>query len=433
MFTIMYNRTTNHIDGFHPKDTKSGEFDYALNACGSLTRYRFARGESFESPLVALNAALKSPRKLCLTCKKNAEAMIAEANKGEKIMAVAERNDVATEQGKAVIEQIDANIERATSLAEAENVEGLAELSVETETLISTLSGKGSTGIKKAKRDEWTAAAQVQARPASKAVEKKNVVEGAPVLTWDQFEGVPELVHLGAAKVAEGVKSHVKTSTLAKDIAAIGLEMWLRIPNKAGVPDLMGDSDPAKKASGALLKEAGEGFADDYDNKQALNKLMRSVQGQRTDVRAEWLRSLDEEGEVQDERRALMAKVLEGKPEDEPASAWVANVYGASLIGQTEKKRLDYQAKKALESGEGIVTPGGESEGGEGEGEGETEEGESTTPDERVAAVAKRLVADIKKANPEDFEHASDETKEKVREQLEEAIKAMRAMVAATL
>jgi hypothetical protein len=345
-----------------------------------------------------------------------------------------DRNDVTTDQGTAVIEQIDANIERAASLVAdgSDTTDAVAELHAETESLISSLSGKGSIKIKTEKRAAWTAKVdplKPAAEPAPKAeVVKKDVVEGVPVKTWDQYEGVQELVTLGAEKVADGVKAHLKTSTLAKDVAAIGLDMWLRIPNKAGQPDLMGDTDPAKKASGALLREAGEHFEDNYDTKTALKKLMRSVQDQRSDVRAEWLRSLDEDTPIALERREIMAKVLTGKPDDKPASEWVANIYGASLLGTTERKRLEYEAKKALPAGES--TGEGDSEGnGEGEGEGTPE----STPDERVRQVAAKILSDVSSASVDDFEAASAETKEAIRTELENALEGLRAMIKATI
>jgi hypothetical protein len=365
----------------------------------------------------------------CKNCQKimNAEldAAVQATTEGETTMT--DRNDVTTEQGQTVIEQIDANIERASSLVEAENHEGLDELYKETEALVSSLSGKGSIAIKKEKREAWTAAAM--AAPKPKAEVKKVTVGQIVEKTWDQYEGVEELVSLGAEKIGEGVTAHVKISHLAKDVAAIVFDMWTRIPNKEGAPDLMGASDPAKKASGEMLKRAGNGFEDNYDNKQALKRLTRSVQDQRSDVRAEWLRSLDEDTEAGAARREIMAKVLEGKPEDQPASAWVADKYGASLLGMTERKRLEYAAKvagKELESGAGAG-------GGEGEGEGEGEGSDESTPDERVTNVAKRLIKDIGMVTPDDFEKSSEETKEAVRTQLEEAIKALRAMVSATL
>lgn len=72
---ILYNRTTNHIDGLDIRSAGS-EFDYAENACGALTRgrTRMARGKEFDTATEALAAARVSPRKLCKTCESAALA-----------------------------------------------------------------------------------------------------------------------------------------------------------------------------------------------------------------------------------------------------------------------------------------------------------------------------------------------------------------------
>ncbi|AUG87290.1 immunity repressor [Streptomyces phage Rowa] len=353
----------------------------------------------------------------------------------ENTTTEAPKLDVTEEAGKAALEQIDANIERAKVLATEDNAEALEELGKETETIISNLSGKGSIKAKKEKRDAWKAAVEAAAKP--KAEVKKVSTGTVQAKTWDQYEGTKELVNLGAQKVAEGITAHVKVSNLAKEIADITLDVALRIPNKADTPDIMFDSDAAKKAARAVYDEALPLFEDNYDNASALKKLIRSAQDFRSDARAQWLRSLDQDDETGAERRAIMGKVLEGKPEDVPASEWVANVYGTSTIGQAERKRLAYQEKKNKEltaNGEPIKTTG---EGGEGEGEGEGEgsgtSAETTTPDERVTKVTEKIIKDITSAKPEDFEASSDETKEAVRKRLEEAKKAITAMIAATL
>jgi hypothetical protein len=357
-------------------------------------------------------------------------------NTGETMAEkTAAKLDVNTEDGKAALEQIDANIERARSLAEAENVEGLAELKEETETIISALSGKDSIKAKKEKRNQWAEAATLVEKPKAKEVAKK-AAEGVVVQkAWDQYEGTQELAAMGAEKLAEGVRLNLKASNVAMEVAAVAFDMVTRIPNKDDNPDLMVASDAAKKAGTALIKMAGEGFEHTWDNEQALKKLTRSVQDYRSDVRAAWLRSLDEDTEEAAERRARVAKVLEGKPDDVPASEFVAKAYGTSTIGQSERKRLAYQEKqkaKELEAAGGAGEGAGEGGEGEGEGAGETT-ADTTTPDERVTKLADKLLKDIGTGNPDDFENATDATKEAARKKLEEAKKAITAMIAATL
>ncbi|WP_333731752.1 hypothetical protein [Streptomyces sp. IBSBF 3010] len=367
---------------------------------------------------------------------------VSTTNKGETMAenttTEAPKLDVTTDEGKAALEQIAANIERGRVLATEDNAEALEELGTETETLISNLSGKGSIKAKKENRDAWKSAVAEAAAAKPKAEVAKKAAEGVVVAkTWDQYEGTKEFATLGAEKLAEGVRLNLKVANVAEEVAKYAFEMVVRIPNKDGNPDLMVASDVAKKAGTALLGMAGEGFEHTWDNEQALKKFARSVQDYRSDARAAWLRSLDEETEEAAERRARVAKVLEGKPDDVPASEWVAKAYGTSTIGQAERKRLAYHEKqKAKElAAAGGSAEGGNGEGGEGDGEGSGEgtSAETTTPDERVTKLTDKLLKDLGAAKPEDFEAASDETKEAIRERLEKASKALKAMIAATL
>lgn len=77
MFTIKYNRTTNHIAGAHALTVGSGEVKdgvvgyYPENPCGTLTRSRLATGPEFKYAGDALEAARKlGGRKLCKRCER---------------------------------------------------------------------------------------------------------------------------------------------------------------------------------------------------------------------------------------------------------------------------------------------------------------------------------------------------------------------------
>jgi hypothetical protein len=120
MFTIRYNRTTNHIAGIGARTTGGGnEVDgaityYAQNACGTLTRGRLAEGASYESLAEALEAARKTGgRKLCKTCEKAAEAALEAAE--------APVEDEVTETPKALtFKRMRDALERMTYVAESE-------------------------------------------------------------------------------------------------------------------------------------------------------------------------------------------------------------------------------------------------------------------------------------------------------------------------
>ena len=86
MFSIRYNRQTNHIAGIGcktqgPATDRSAETGvvayYAENACGVLTRGRLAQGASYEGLQEALDAArITGGRKVCKTCEKAALAQL---------------------------------------------------------------------------------------------------------------------------------------------------------------------------------------------------------------------------------------------------------------------------------------------------------------------------------------------------------------------
>lgn len=315
------------------------------------------------------------------------------------------KNDVNTDEGRKVLDQIGANIERARTTTDAETRETLKN---ETEALISSLSGKGSIATKKECRDAMAQALKDAAEHDQASTEVVNADD------YNTYEGVAELVTKGAARVAEGVRLQIKASTLAKEIAAIGLDMWRRIPNKEGLPDLKGDSHAAKEAMKALYAKAGESFERNYDTEDALTKLQRAVQYQRSNVRAEYLRSLGDP-ENEDERQRF-AKIIEPAGDD-PAQVpeIVANHYGMALKGAGEIARERYHAQLA------------------GNDQDAPKEIEASDPDELVTTTVTRLRKAVTQAKPEAFAGASEETKAKARKELEELYEAVKAMITATL
>jgi hypothetical protein len=370
-----------------------------------LTKFRF------------VNAELSC--KTCMTYAKRREA--AKQTEGET-MAETETDHAAT------IEQITANIERAVSLAEAENVEGLAELNKETEALISGLPSRGKTpdgdftwaGYKKAARDDMRKASQAQ----PKAEVAKPAAPAAPAhKEYTEYEGVSELVTMGAERVAEGVRLHIKASVTAKEIASIILDMWRRIEDKDGNPDITGKSDAAKKASSALYQAAGKALQgeDGFDVEKSVKSLMRSVQTQRTDVRADYLRGLDGDSEDAAAEREHFAKLLESKPEGVPASEFIAGHYGVGLKGEIEKARERQRAISAAARGEDV------------EADEELIEAADHAPETEIRTAVKAIRRGIAKAKPEDLEGLSDQAKAEIRDQLLELQDAIKAMITATI
>jgi hypothetical protein len=81
-FTMMYNRTTNHIAGAAIRSTGDGSRpEDALNACGALTRARLATGKNFTTAADALkglkSSAAATGRKVCKHCESALNAEIA--------------------------------------------------------------------------------------------------------------------------------------------------------------------------------------------------------------------------------------------------------------------------------------------------------------------------------------------------------------------
>lgn len=123
MFSIRYNRATNHIAGIAAKCTSTGEerggvvADYAENACGVLTRGRLAQGASYERLQDALDAArITGGRKVCKTCEKAAlAALAAEKEAADAAMTMADQE---------LSEDVEAIAEALAERAEADKVEG---------------------------------------------------------------------------------------------------------------------------------------------------------------------------------------------------------------------------------------------------------------------------------------------------------------------
>jgi hypothetical protein len=90
VFSIRYNRTTNHIDGIEVRTPDGGEERggvipyYAQNACGVITKGSLAQGKSFDSLADALEDARKGGRKLCKKCEAAALATLEAAEKAQE-------------------------------------------------------------------------------------------------------------------------------------------------------------------------------------------------------------------------------------------------------------------------------------------------------------------------------------------------------------
>ncbi|MDX3550995.1 hypothetical protein PV729_04280 [Streptomyces europaeiscabiei] len=331
------------------------------------------------------------------------------------------RNDVSTDEGKAVVEQIDANIERARSLRDAD---ALNDLEAETESLISSLSGKGSINVKKLKRDAWNDA-EGEASDAMTAEAEAAGKAGAEVatLTYESFKGVPELVIVGAEKVTEGVSRDMSQAATAREVADVILDMWRRIPDADGNPDIDGKSGPAKEAARAVYRTAGEALGNLYSKDQgfdvaeAVKSFQRAVQHQRRDVRAKYLRSLDGDSEESIQERKRYESILQTKPDDKSPAAWVAEHYGLSLRGPLELRRERYQAERAaIEAGQPKPEP-------------QPDDTPQLPPVERARAVVKVMKRDVTRTKPEEFDALTQAEKDELKPEVEAMFNAAKAIM----
>jgi hypothetical protein len=305
------------------------------------------------------------------------------ANKGNGEMAATDNS--------ATLEQIAANIERAASLAEAENTEGLAELNTETEKLISSLPSRGKhadktwTATKKDLRADFKAAATVAEKPEPKVVKAAEVKLSTE--DYHSVKGVPELVTKGAKLFADGTRMHVKLGNVATEIARVLLEIRVSMTDKAGVPDIKASSQGAKSASSDIITQAGELFragGDENltreDGEKILKKLQKSVQNAMPTVRAEYLRELDSKPEEAQRFELITKDAGEGKSVSEA----VAEYYGVALVSR-------YELEKSRKSDDADTD-------GDDEGESDTEGSEPVTLDMQIGAFFAKAETNVERA-----------------------------------
>ncbi|MEW2302585.1 hypothetical protein AB0958_21875 [Streptomyces sp. NPDC006655] len=235
----------------------------------------------------------------------------------------------AADPNLVTCDQVVSNIERARSLAEAENTEGLAELAKETEDLISSLPSRGKvpgdldgqswTQLKKKFRDGFREAAQAQPKPEpepSKAVAKRAPKAEAVLPDYSKFEGVAERVDAAVGIMHDGAKLTVKVAQTARQAAEMFLDGQRRIIRPDGLPDLTTTTPEALQARKDMITTTKAKLADEGGDAEHAAKLVdkfwTSVKNQMSDVRIQMVRALDDSPE---EFAEHFAKIAELKPE----------------------------------------------------------------------------------------------------------------------
>lgn len=242
-------------------------------------------------------------------------------------------------------EEIEGNIERVQSLAEAENVEGVAALKEEIEGMIAKL----PTGERVALRSALTAASKAE-KPSTEVEVKPKVAEVSLQSDYHNFEGVAELVDQAAAKVLEFAKASVSGG---HELANITFYAWTRITKADGTPDLNGDTDAAKSVTKDAFDKVLKGLPEEGTNEEAdnlraqLGTVRKAMQHGREDVRVNYIRGLQHTPE----EAARFGALVEGKKAEEIPTA-VAAAYGTTLLTRAEKQKALRDSKKAIAAAE---------------------------------------------------------------------------------
>jgi hypothetical protein len=303
---------------------------------------------------------------------------------------------------QATMEQIAANIERARSLAEAENVEGLAALDKETKALISSLPRGGKTpdgktwaGFKAKAGQDFRQAAAAQPKPdapkakaAAKAAELEVKAKAdAEAADYSTVDGVTDRVNAGASLIYDGAHGLVRTAQTARQAAEMLLDAQRLIITKDGVPDLKcadpksiaARKDMYAKAKELLTPEGGEEHADSL-----VKKFGTSVRNQMSDVLRGYIRELDTEA-GREEYEKYYAPVAAAHPDLSPSEA-VHEFYEIPKLSKRELMNARNAAKAAKLA----------------ELEAKVEEGDETAAEQVQEIKAKsaqdRIVEDITKA-----------------------------------
>lgn len=209
---------------------------------------------------------------------------------------------------------------------------------------------------------------------------------------------VADLVKTGARCIAEGVQSFTSQADLARQVGSAQLNAHILLEDRHGNPDLRGLSKEAKEATHALfslgrelLLEAGYEDADTL-----IERLQRAVHNHKSDVRADFLRSLDEPGAD----LSLWRGIVDYAPTGVPPSAAVAAHYGVSTKGRRELERESKRLRN---------TPPG-------------------TAEERATLAVGRMLKAASLASPKDFEELNESVRERLRGDLEDLNRSLRAM-----
>lgn len=115
------------------------------------------------------------------------------------------------------------------------------------------------------------------------------------ISSYHDVAGVDEVVEKGVDHVKKAVAAGLEAADMARRIAELLLEARLKMPNKAGLPDVIGSSKYTKNIAHDLFTKAREGVTEEDVHRWATHQsLAKAVRNRMSDVVVDRLRSLDE-------------------------------------------------------------------------------------------------------------------------------------------
>lgn len=164
--------------------------------------------------------------------------------------------------------------------------------------------------------------------------------------------GVDDLISQGVGQVRDAVEAGIQTADKARVIATTLLDARLKMPNKAGLPDILGSSKFTKNIAHDMFTEARKGVADDdVDRVATHNSLAKAVRNRMSDVVVAYMRGLDKDPATFPAMEAARARFPKLTPTDAVYALYEAEGFKIPRKGRTELAREDARRKaKALEA-----------------------------------------------------------------------------------
>ncbi|MCW7984083.1 hypothetical protein XF35_01740 [Streptomyces platensis subsp. clarensis] len=239
------------------------------------------------------------------------------------------RSETIDEINERTRTEISAAVQRVKEAAQSGDAKKVAALDETTKALIRELPATERNGkyaqLKKAREAEPVPAGEIE-----------------PTADYAAVPEVSDLVSQGTQALVDGVNLHLKASVTAREVAKVILAMRVRLPNSAGDPDLLSEAFMTRAAAHDMYTATGKQLSGDaYDVEIAVGKLKRSVQNAMSDVRSEYLRSLDTDKEEAKRFKAIIKAAGKGV---KPSEA-VAAHYSLPLKGKNELAREKYAAR----------------------------------------------------------------------------------------